>query len=72
MSVIDLEEALEFWEMRQDLIDLINQLAMAVPLSDENPETIDDEASIEIMMRARAAIEKIDSLGKKEDKNARE
>lgn len=66
MSVIDLEEAVEFWGMRQDLIDLINQLAMAVPLSDESPETIDDEASIEIMMRARAAIEKIESLGKKE------
>lgn len=64
MSVIDLEASLEFWEMREDLIDLINQLAMAVPLSDENPETINDEASIEIMMRARAAIERIDSLGK--------
>ena len=67
MSVIDLEASLEFWEMREDLIDLINQLAMAVPLSDENPETINDEASIEIMMRARAAIERIDSLGKKEN-----
>lgn len=67
MSVIDLQVAVEFYEMREDLIDLINQLALAVPLSDEDPETIDDEASIEIMMRARAAIEKIDSLGKKEN-----
>lgn len=57
MSVINLESAIEFYEMKPDLIDLIYRLSMAVPLS---------ETSLEIIMEARAAIEQIESIGKKE------